>query len=390
MIQNTSEITYRLNNLNEEQRRISYQNSTGKILDDGSDDSQIFSREVYIQDKLNVYDGIQNQIVKTDAQNNASDSVMKEIKDLLTYAQAEIIKARTDTSDSTSREAIATNFEGIKKNLFALVNEEMEGEYLFAGSNSTVKPFSMDTDGAVTYNGDGYLRQVAVEEGEYRDRGITGYDAIMYSSDTAYKGEKLSFDTSERVIDQDGNEWKLSVTNSPASGDGILTKYDPDGNPTTDTKNVTRTTDATDTSFAKYELTDPLTKNGEVLEAKHNIFDDLDNTILALRGQKSDGTATSGDGETKELLGDQLDNIKSAFDGANVGHAKLGGRNQVFDISLERVNSKITEFNILEQKVSGVDFGKLAVEAKALEITFTAMYSTINKMNQLTLVNYIN
>ena len=390
MIQNTSEMTFRLNNLNQEQQRISYQMSTGKELQDGSDDSQRFSREVYIQDKINVYTGLQGQIVKTDAQNNSADTAMAEIKKLITYVQTELKKANTDTTDATAREGIATNLEGVKKNLFALVNEDMEGEYLFAGSDSTVKPFEMDADGNVTYEGDGYLRRVAVEENEYRDRGITGFDAIMYSSDTALKGQKLSFDTSERIIDQDGNEWKLSITNSPNSGDGTLTKYDRDGFATTDTKDVTMTQPASATRPAKYEFTNALTSDGEAFEAKHNIFNDLDNAIKALRGQRSDGSAVTNDAERKELLGEQVGNMNEAFDGVNEGHAKLGGRNSVFEISLERVNSKITEFNILQQKVSGADLSKVAMEAKALEITFTAMYSTINRMNQLTLVNYIN
>lgn len=390
MISNTTEMQFRLDDLNKEQRRISYQMSTGRNLENGSDDSKAFSREVYIQDKINLYEGIQEQITKTDAQNKSSDSVMTEIKNLLTYTKTEIQKALNDTSDSTAKEAIATNLEGVKKNLFALVNEEMGGEYLFSGSNSTVKPFSMDNDGNVTYNGDGYLRRVATEDNEYRDRGISGFDAIMYSSNTAYKGDKLQFDTSERVIDQDGNEWKLSVTNSPATGDGILTRYDKDGNPTTDTKTVTRLEEATSTSYAKYELTDSLSQDGQVLEAKHNIFEDLDNTILALRGQRSDGAAVADEAEARRLLSEQFENMGEAFDGANVGHAKLGGRNQVFETSLERVNSKITQFNILQQEVAGADLSKVAMEAKALEITFTAMYSTINRMNQLTLVNYIN
>lgn len=389
MINNTSEMTFRLNNLNEEQQRISYQMSTGKEIENGSDDSKRFSREVYIQDKINVYDGIQTQIVKTTAQNDSADTVMSEIKNLITYTQAELIKARNETSDATSKEAIATNLEGVKKNLFALINEEMEGEYLFSGSNSTIKPFSMDMDGKVTYEGDGYLRKVAVEEDEYRDRGITGFDAIMYNSDTAYKGDKLSFDTSERIVDNEGNEWKLSITNSPLTGDGMITKYDKDGRPTTDTMEVTLKDEATSTQAAKFELTNEISEDGVVLQAKHNVFDDLDNIIKALRGQKSDGTATASDGESRALLGDQLDNIKQAFDGVNLGHAKLGGRNQVFQISSERVSSKITQFEILQQDVSSANLSKVAIEAKALEMTYTAMYSTINKMNQLSLINFI-
>ncbi|MFV0563025.1 hypothetical protein [Malaciobacter mytili] len=68
----------------------------------------------------------------------------------------------------------------------------------------------------------------------------------------------------------------------------------------------------------------------------------------------------------------------------------MGVRNKIFEVSSEKVSAKITHFNILFRETAGVDLGKVAMEAKALELTFTALYSTVNKMNQLSLVNYIN
>ncbi len=394
MINTTSEMTFRLNNLNEEQRRISYQSSTGKLLDNGSDDAKIFSREVYIEDKINVFEGLQRQVEKTTAQNNVSDSTMKEVKNVITYIKAEVIKGLNATSDDTSRESIATNLEGVKKNLFALANEEVEGEYLFAGADSTVKPFSMDSSGVVTYNGDGHLRRVAVEEGEYRDRGISGFDAMMYTTDRAFNGEQLTFSGDptdpyrERIIDQDGNEWKLSITNSPSAGDGVLTKYDDENNATTDTLAVTQTAAATATTPAQYQ-TAALSTSGQVLEARHNIFDTIDRTINALRNRESDGSPAADAATARALLAAELDNITTAFDGANVGHAKLGGRNQVFETSLDRLGAKVTQFTLLQQEVSSADLAKVAIEAKSLEITYQALYSTVNKMNQLSLVNFV-
>jgi flagellar hook-associated protein 3 FlgL len=37
-----------------------------------------------------------------------------------------------------------------------------------------------------------------------------------------------------------------------------------------------------------------------------------------------------------------------------------------------------------------LDLTKVAMQAKALELTYTALYSTINKTNQLSLVNFLN
>jgi flagellar hook-associated protein 3 FlgL len=85
-----------------------------------------------------------------------------------------------------------------------------------------------------------------------------------------------------------------------------------------------------------------------------------------------------------------LDKIEKAYDRVNVSHAELGGRNNIFEVSLEKISSKLTHYNILSKELGAADLSKVAMEAKALELTYTALYSTINKMNQLSLVNFIN
>ena len=54
---------------------------------------------------------------------------------------AELIKANTDTTSSDGLKAIALNIAGMKENLYDLANTQVEGEYVFSGSNSSVRPF---------------------------------------------------------------------------------------------------------------------------------------------------------------------------------------------------------------------------------------------------------
>ncbi len=170
MIRSTQETLFRLDNLNKEQQRISYQMSTGKILQQGSDDSNLFTREVYVDDKIRVYEGLKIQIERTNAQNNVADSTLQETKNLLNYVKSEVLKALNDTTDTNSRATIAVNLAGVRDNLYDFSNEQVEGEYLYAGSNTQIKPFSKDSDGRIIYNGDGFLRKVAVEDASYREK----------------------------------------------------------------------------------------------------------------------------------------------------------------------------------------------------------------------------
>ena len=282
MINQTEQMSYRLSTLNTQQQKISYQMSTGQKLQQGSDDSMLYSRVISVDDKIRTYEGLKTQIERTNIQNNAADSSMSEIKKILDTVKAELIKANTATTSTNGIAAIAANIAGLKENLYQLSNTQVEGEYVFAGSDSSIQPFEKDANGKVTYVGNNQLRKVAVEEGSYRERGVTGFDMMMYPSSSANKGETLTFVESDRIIDQDGNEWKL---NSPTND--TLTKYDLDGNVTTDTLPVTNDGLTPPTFSAVMPNTD-----GTKFEARRNMFDMLDEAISSLRGLDSAGNPT--------------------------------------------------------------------------------------------------
>ena len=377
MINQTEQMMYRLNNLDTLQRKLNFQYG-GKQLENGSDDSILYSRIVSVDDKIRTYEGIETQIERTVVQNNTADSSIKEIKKILEYINAELIKANTDTTSEDGLKAIAINIAGMKENLYDLANTQVEGEYVFTGSDSSVKPFEMDANGKVTYVGDNKLRSVAVEEGSYRERGVNGFDMMMYSSSTAYKDQSLTFSATDRIIDQDGNEWKL---NSPTND--TLTKYDPDGNVTTNTMAVTF--DVVTNTYS----TPVLTAVGTKFEAKTNIFDLIDNVVNSLNKVDSAGNPIS-DTQARTLIGKGLEELTKAYDGVNIAHAELGSRNKIFETSLEGIGSKLTQYKKLSQDLSSSNLTEVALQAKALELTYTALYSTISKTNQLSLVNFMN
>ena len=380
MINQTEQMFYRLSNLDALQQRLTYQTSTKEKLQAGSDDSMLYSRIISVDDKVRTYEGLKSQIQKTQVQNNMADSSMAEIKKILEYMKGELVKANTATTTADGVTAIATSLAGLKENLYQLANTQVEGEYVFSGSNSSIKPFEKDASGKITYAGDNQLRKVAVEEGSYRERGITGFDMMMYPSSTAFKGETFNFKEADRIIDQNGNEWKL---NSPTND--TLTKYDLNGNATTDTITPVTNDGLTPATFS---ATLPNT-DGTKFEAKTNIFNFIDDTVNALKKVDSSGNPIS-DADAKALIGKYVDEMDKVFDAVNIAHADLGGKNKIFEISLERVSSKLTQYDILSQDLGSVDYAKVAIEAKALELTYTALYSTISKMNQLSLVNFIN
>ena len=90
------------------------------------------------------------------------------------------------------------------------------------------------------------------------------------------------------------------------------------------------------------------------------------------------------------LLSSLLTNLQTGYDYTNLAHSKLGTRNSTIDNYETIDQTKLTNFNVLKEEYSGADMTKLAVESQSLQNTYTALYSTINKINSLSLVNYLN
>lgn len=378
MIFTTNEITFRLNNLNTEHRRLAYQTSAQRKIDNGSEDTNLYARELHLEDKLANLSEVKVQIEKTVAQNLSSDTAVNNIKKHFDQILSELTKANTDTQSDSNRKIIAVKLKGVKETLYDLVNTKTEGDYVFAGMDSTKQAFVKDADGKITYNGDVRARKILVEEGSYRKRGINGLELMMYPVSTATKTQpNLQFKESQRIIDQNGEEWKLDATKTN------IVRYDFEGKPTTDTKPVTNNGLVPPTYTVNVGTAD-----GTKFEARRNIFEVLDNAINALSKVDSAGNAIST-ADAKAELSKSIGDLRASHDTIIEAHSKLGSRNDIFNISNERISAKHTQINILALKTSGVDLAKVAIETKALEVTYTAMYSIINKTNQLSLVNFI-
>ncbi len=87
---------------------------------------------------------------------------------------------------------------------------------------------------------------------------------------------------------------------------------------------------------------------------------------------------------------DALDKINTAYDTMNITHAKLGTRTASIENYESIVQTKLTNFNLLQENYSAADLTALAIESQSLESTYTALYSTINRVNNLSLVKYLS
>ena len=413
MIDLTNQMSYRIGSLDVQNQRISYQMATGKKLENGSDDAVLYGKVVNIETNLRTYEGLKTQIERTTAQNSVADSSIDEVKKTLDMIKIDLLKSLNSGMTRPDRVAVAKNMEGMRDNLLSLMNTQIDDEFIFSGSDTTIQSYKKDDDfkinGQVEFQGNGHLRNIAVEPNVYRERGVTAYDVLMYNTDTTAIDDTISFTEQENVLDEYGNTWELNAAKDKLvkhKEDGTVSQFvKADGTLVDEYLTVTndggtpkKYTSETTASASANERISARTGSGLLLETKHNIFDDLNIMINSLYGYSTKQTDDTTNGQKDAIIDDEevratlsktLGLMSEQFDATNIAHAELGGRNRIFESSLESINSKVTHFNILMQKTNGADMAKLAMESKSLELTYNALYSTVSKMNQLSLVNFL-
>ena len=376
MVSSINNIMFNLDMLNKRNEKNTYGLSSGEALQYGSDNAKQYNEILSVKNNVKTYTSILDKIQLSNSYNTTSDTAVSNMKTALNSAQSLVMEALNGTNNSDTKEIIATNIESIKDTIFNLSNSSVNGQYVFSGKNTDSASFEKDAvSGKINYTGSYDNKTLNVEDKTYATQGVNGIELLYTPSQSAQAGSDLTFSADERILDNDGNEYGLVDTDSDGVYDGLYLNGDT-SNPilTTITNNGDGTYTASSVSVA--------------LESKTSIFDTLDEIINALRQQDSSGNAITEDA-ANQILSNSLEKIGSAYDNVNLNHAILGTRTSYIDNYEQITEAKLTNFNILYETYAGADLTALAIESQSLQNTYTALYSTISKINNLSLVDYL-
>lgn len=377
MVNSINTIIYNLDILNEQNTKVNQGLSTGEALQYGSDDSIKFDYILSVQSEIKTYTAIEDGINYTSAFSTSSDTALSDIKSTTESIVTEAIKANTDTTSVDEKEIIASQIEDYMNTLFTLANSNIDNQYLFSGENTDVQAFVLDeTTGVISYESDNSLKSINVEQNKYVNQGVNGIDVFYYTDQTIEDSDTFTFQSNEIILDEDGNEWKLMDSDGDLIMDGLFLNADITSSSISVVDNGDGSFDATNTSSLQ-------------LDVQHSIFDDLTNLTNALRLQDSDGNTITED-EANTTISSVQEKLNLAYSSQNISHSIVGTRTNTISNYSEIIQAKLTNLTILENEYASADLTALAVEAQSLENTYTALYSTINRVNSLSLVQYLN
>ncbi len=132
---------------------VETQLSTGKQLSAASQDPVAAMQIMNLTNLLAANAQMTTNVTTNQSYMSATDSALSNVSSLLSTAESDALAVTGSTATAEQRTAAAQQINEIVQELMNLGNQQFNGRYLFAGSTTTVEPFTTTANGNVQYNG---------------------------------------------------------------------------------------------------------------------------------------------------------------------------------------------------------------------------------------------
>ena len=133
-----------LNQTQLEEQQAELQISTGKSVNQPSDNPTAAALLVENNDEATFNSGYLQSMSAVQGQLSAADSTLSSVTTALQQALSLGVEAGGGTLSDSDRAAIAVQLQGIQSQLVSLANTTYQGNYLFAGTDTNTAPFVVD------------------------------------------------------------------------------------------------------------------------------------------------------------------------------------------------------------------------------------------------------
>jgi flagellar hook-associated protein 3 FlgL len=149
----TSSYSRSLNTLNSELNKLSSQVTTGRKFAKSSEDTAAAISAYQIRKNLSKVADYQENIMRAQDFLTTTESTLTLVHESIMNALDKVNASLNSTNSSEERNILAEELSTIQDQMLQTLNSNSIGVYAFGGSNTTSKPFGIDTNGYLTYNG---------------------------------------------------------------------------------------------------------------------------------------------------------------------------------------------------------------------------------------------
>jgi len=166
-----------LGNAKLSQQQLSTELSSGLRVNSVSDDPVAAGQAALLGAAVGQDDTFVQTAATTQSLMQVSDSALGSVVTQLSSALSLAVQGNDGTMNASDLKSISQQLVGIRDEVVSLANTSYQGTYVFAGSDGTTQPFTVDTSttpATATYNGDSQVGSVTTPNGQQIQTGLAG------------------------------------------------------------------------------------------------------------------------------------------------------------------------------------------------------------------------
>jgi len=163
------------NRVNEGLFDVNKQIASGLQIQYAYEDTDTFVKTMKLDDEITTFNHVKSSVESGLKFSEQTDSTIGDIIDALDSFKVKVVQAASDVHSDQSIEAIASELSVLRDHLLNLANTSINGQYLFSGTATDVKPFGDDG----SYNGNSGELSALLGYDVFQQYNVTGSDLFF-------------------------------------------------------------------------------------------------------------------------------------------------------------------------------------------------------------------
>lgn len=396
-LQSSNQMSSKSSDVNDQMAHL----SSGKRVHTAKDDAVTFGTLSGYKDDLANIEKYKRNIDRAESHNNLQEVVFSDAERILDKIKQDMLLANNGRMSSEDLQVLADQVRNSFDQLLDIGNTKNEnGDYIFSGFQTELKPFSQQSDGSVVYNGDAGVNSIQVSKNIDIATNQTG-DAAFLNTANAIGDFTATYPTlpgnTSGVAVESANVVDRGVYNTSVLPHDYTFTFDAVTNDLTVTDSgggvvfpAAPFVAGQTVSFDGIDVTlsgNPLPGDSFVISEKEeiSIFETVNSAIEWMER----GTVSVDQEQHQVDYNTILNQMNSAMSHITSRRVDSGVRLQVLDSQKNRHLDNELSLNANKGKIEDLDFAKAISEFEQSKLALQASQQAFSKVQGLTLFNYI-
>lgn len=394
----------RLQELNTSLNNTQQQISTGKRVNQPSDDPVAAARILKLDQELARVETYQRNVDLADNRLKQEESALASSVDVLQRIRELTVQAGNSALSASDRQSIASE---LKERLGQFANiansRDASGEYIFSGFQGSIKAFQQDASGSWNYRGDEGQRVLEIDDGvtvPISDNGkgifvnvpaaVTGESSPLNTSGAFISGVTLASEADLQAAYPGGFPDDISIQ---VEDDGDIIATDSQGGNLAVTPPTYQSGEPFMVAGVEATITGPLPATGNVdtytlkINEKQSVFGTIENLIAGL--ESIDKTTAQGKAAYDDLVAQSLTNLDNAQDSIVLKQTELGGRMNAVESTRTFLADSSVYTSEIRSQLEDIDYAEAISNLSFQSFVLQAAQQSFAQVSQLSLFDQI-